>query len=88
MTTYLTLSIHTLIVAVRSSTQRGPRRTITTSADTTPLGKVLLTFLLPDLDLLLLAAPTQLVRLERALCLEVGAAMLGDVAVRHVAVSD
>jgi hypothetical protein len=81
---YLALSICALIIAVRCGTKGGARRTIATVPDATPLGEVLLPLLLPDLNLLLFAAPTQLVRLECALCLEVGAAMLGNVALRHV----
>jgi hypothetical protein len=82
MSTHLTLRVCTLIVAVRSGTQRSAQSTFT-SANSSSLREVLLAFLLSDLDLLLFAAATQLVRLERALGLEVVPAMLRNIAFRH-----
>ena len=81
--TYLTLCVGALIVTVWRCTKRSAWRTIATSADSSPLCEVLFSLLLADLYLLLFAAPTELIRLEGALRFEVGAAMLGDVALCH-----
>lgn len=51
--------------------------------DASPLGQVFVSLLLPDLDLLLLAAAAELVGLERALGLELRATVLGDVSLSH-----
>lgn len=80
--TYLGLSRRVLIVAVGGST-KGSARALVTSTDTTSLGEVLLTLLLSNLDLGLLAPATKLFGLEGALGLELGAPMLGNVAVGH-----
>ena len=55
-----------------------------TSRDSSSLRKVLFSLGLADLDLLLLAATAQLVRLELPLGLELSAAMLGDEALGHL----
>jgi hypothetical protein len=80
--TYLRLAGGVFIVAIGSSTQRRAGAVLA-CANTTALGQVLLTFRLADLDLCLLTATAQLLGLEGALRLELGAPMLGDVAVGH-----
>ena len=80
--TYLGLARRVFIVAIGGSTQRGARAVVA-SANTTALGQVLLALRLADLDLLFLAATTQLLGLEGALRLELRAPMLGDVAFGH-----
>jgi hypothetical protein len=79
--TNLALDVAALIVAVGGSTQR--RAGLVSSGDATTLCEVLLSLCSADLDLLLLAAATELVGLEGALGLEGGAAMFGDVLVSH-----
>jgi hypothetical protein len=77
--THLAFSVGALIVAVRSGTKGSTKwRT-----NTTPLGEVLFALLFTDLHLLLFTTTTQLIRLEGALGLEVGPAMLWDVSLRH-----
>ena len=82
MQTYLALGGSGVIIAVGRSTQRrtGP---VSTCADASTLGQVLLALGLPDLDLLLLATAAQLLRLEGALRLELSSAMLGNVPISH-----
>lgn len=77
----LTLDVATLIVAVGGRTQR--RSGLVAPGDAAALGEVLFTLRPADLDLLFLAAAAELVRLEGALRLERGAAVLGDVFVGH-----
>ena len=77
----LALDVAALIVAVGGSAQR--RAWLVAAGDATTLCEVLLALRPADLDLLLLAAAAELVRLERALRLERGAAMFGDVLVSH-----
>jgi hypothetical protein len=79
---YLALDSCRLIVAVGGGTQRGTQSLIA-AGDASSLCKVLLALLLSDLDLLFFAAAAKLIGLQQVLCLEGGAAMLGDVAVRH-----
>ena len=86
--TYRTLGVGSLIVTVRRSTERSTRSALATVANASPLGEVLLALLLADLDLLLLAAAAELIGLESVLCLESGAAVLGDITVRHGEVCD
>lgn len=71
-----------IIVAVWSSSE-GSAGSVLARSDTTALGQVLLSLGLANLDLLLLSAATELLRLEGALRLEIGAAMLGDVPISH-----
>jgi hypothetical protein len=80
--TYLRLRGSGIIVAVGGSAQRSTR-SLVTGADTTTLGQVLLSLGFSDLDLLLFAATSELVRLEGVLRLELSSAMLGDVPVSH-----
>lgn len=80
--TYLGLRRGILIVTVGSGT-KGGTGTVCTRTNTTSLGQVLLALCLADLDGGLLTAATELLRLECVLRLELGAAMLGDVAVSH-----
>lgn len=80
--TYLGLCGGGLIVTVGGGT-KGSTRSVLTGADASSLGQVLLTLGLADLDLLLLAAAAELLRLEGVLRLELSAAMLGDVALSH-----
>jgi hypothetical protein len=56
---------------------------LVSARNTTTLCEVLLALCPANLDLLLLAAAAELVRLESALRLERRAAVLGDVAVGH-----
>lgn len=79
--TDLALDVAAFIVAVGGSAQRGAR--LVAAGDTTTLREVLFTLGPTDLDLLLLAATAQLIRLEGALGLEGRAAVLGDVLVGH-----
>lgn len=79
----LTLGVGPLIVTVGGSAQRGSQCPITASIEASSLGEVLFTLLLPDLNLLLLTASTQLVRLESAFGLVVVPAVLGNVSLRH-----
>lgn len=78
---YLALNSCRLIITVGSGAQRGTKSLA--AGNSSSLCEVLLTLLLSDLDLLFLAAAAKLVGLEQVLCLESGAAMLGNVAVRH-----
>jgi hypothetical protein len=71
-----------VIIAIGGGTKRSTR-TVLTGSDTSSLGQVLLTLGLSDLDLLLLTATTELLRLEGVLRLELSAAMLGDVSLSH-----
>jgi len=82
--TYCALGVGSLIVAVWCSAERRTRAGLATATNASPLGEVLLTLLLANLDLLFLAAAAQLVRLESVLRLEGGAAVLGDITVRHI----
>jgi hypothetical protein len=77
----LALDVGALIVAVGGGAERGAG--LVAAGDTPSLCEVLLTLRLADLDLLLLAAAAELVGLERALCLESRATVLGDVFVGH-----
>lgn len=79
--THLALDVAALIVAVGRCTQRGAR--LVSAGDATTLCEILLALCPADLDLLLLATPAELVRLEGALCLEGGAAVFGNVLVSH-----
>jgi hypothetical protein len=79
---YLALDSCRLIVAVGGGAQRGTQGLVA-AGDASSLCKVLLALLLSDLDLLFLAAAAKLIGLQQVLCLEGGAAMLGNVAVRH-----
>ena len=79
---YLRLGGRVLIITVGSST-KGSSRSRVASTDTAPLGQVLLALCLANLDLLFLTTATKLIGLEGALGLELGATMLGDIAVSH-----
>lgn len=81
--TYLRFSRSSIIVAVGSGAQRGTRP-VCARGKASPLCQVLLTLRLANLDLLLLATAAEFFGLEGALRLEVGAAMLGNVAISHV----
>ena len=81
--TDLPLDVAALIVAVGCRSQRGTGA-VGAAANTAALCEVLFTLRPADLDLLLLAAAAELVRLEGALGLEGCAAVLGDVLVSHV----
>lgn len=83
MITYLRLGRSCVIVAVGRGTERRTRAVLT-CADTTSLCQVLLALCFPDLDLLFLAATTELFGLERVLRLELRAPVLGDVSLSHV----
>jgi len=78
---YLALDSCRLIITVGSGAQRGTKSLAT--GNSSSLCEVLLTLLLSDLDLLFLTTATELIGLQQVLCLEGGAAVLGDVAVRH-----
>jgi hypothetical protein len=80
--TYLRLGRSGVIIAIGGGTKRSTR-TVLTGSDTSSLGQVLLTLGLSDLDLLLLTATAELLRLEGVLRLELSAAMLGDVSLSH-----
>lgn len=80
--TYLALSGSSVIVTVGGGAQRGTG-TVLACADTAALCEVLLSLGLSDLDLLLLAATSQLLGLEGALRLELSSAMLGNVPISH-----
>lgn len=71
-----------LIIAIRGGTERSTRAVLT-GTNTSTLGQVLLTLGLSDLDLLLLATTTELLRLEGILGLELSSAMLGNVSLSH-----
>lgn len=79
---YLRLCGSRLIVTIGGGTKRGTG-TVFTSSNTTALGEVVLALGLSDLNLLLLATTTKLLGLEGTLCLELGSAMFGDVAISH-----
>jgi hypothetical protein len=79
--TDLAFNVTALIVAVRGGTERGAR--LVAAGDTTSLCEVLLALCPADLDLLLLAAAAELIRLKGALRFEGRAAMLGNVLVGH-----
>lgn len=81
--TDLPLDVAALIVAVRCSAQRRTRP-VSAAADAAAFCEVLFTLRPADLDLLLLAAAAELVRLEGTLGLESRAAVLGNVLVSHV----
>ena len=81
--TYCALGVGALIVTVWRSAERRTRATLATVTNASPLGEVLLALLLADLDLLLLTTAAQLIGLESVLRLEGGAAVLGDITVRH-----
>lgn len=51
--------------------------------DATSLGQILLTLLLPNLDLLFFTTAAELVRAELVPGLELGPAVLGDITFRH-----
>ena len=78
---YLALDSCRLIITVGSGAQRGTKGLA--AGDSSSLCKVLLALLLSDLNLLFLTAAAKLIGLEQVLCLEGGAAMLGNIAVRH-----
>ena len=59
--TYCALGVGALIVAVWRSAERRTRATLATVTNASPLGEVLLTLLLADLDLLLLTTAAELV---------------------------
>jgi len=71
-----------LIITIRGGTERSTRAVLTGS-NTSTLGQVLLTLGLSNLDLLLLATTTELLRLEGILGLELSSAMLGNVSLSH-----
>lgn len=79
---YLRLCGSRLIVTVGGGAKRSTG-SVFASSDTTALSEIVLALGLSDLNLLLLATTTELLRLEGALCLELGSAMLGDVAISH-----
>jgi hypothetical protein len=79
--THLAFDVTTLVIAVWGCTERSTR--LIPSGNATALREVLLTFGAANLDLLLFAAATELVRLEGGLRLESVAAMLWDVPIRH-----
>lgn len=79
--THLALDVAALIVAVGRRPKRGAR--LVAPGNAAALCEVLLALCPADLDLLLLAAAAELVRLEGALGLERRAAVLGDVLVGH-----
>ena len=80
--TYLTFDGSGLIITVGSGPQ-GCTKLALSACDAPSFGKVLLTLLLSDLDLLLLTTTTELIRLESVLGLECRPAVLGNVPVRH-----
>jgi hypothetical protein len=82
---YLTFSGHGIIVTVClcSKGSAGTRGAIS-APNTSSLSKVFLSLGFSDLDLLLLAAASQLFRLEGVLGLELSTTMLWDVAFGHV----
>ena len=80
--TNLPLDVAALIVAVGRRSQRGTGA-VGAAANTTALCEVLFTLRPANLDLLLLTAAAELVRLEGALGLESCAAVLGNVLVSH-----
>jgi len=77
----LALDVAALIVAVGRGSERGAR--LVSARDATALCEVFLSLCPADLDLLLLAAAAEFVRLKGALGLEGGAAVLGDILVSH-----
>lgn len=79
--TYLVLDVATLIVAIGCGSKRSAG--LVSACNATTLCEVLLALCPTDLDLLLLAAAAELVRLESALRLEGRAAVLGNVPVGH-----
>jgi hypothetical protein len=85
--TNLALDASALIITVRGCPKHLARATHTDIAisgcDASSLGKVLFSLGLPDLDLLLLATTTELVRLEGIFGLELSAAVLGNVSLGH-----
>ncbi|KUI56758.1 hypothetical protein VP1G_10880 [Cytospora mali] len=80
--TYLGLGWGSIIITVGGGAQ-GSTRSVFACADASSLRQVLLALCLSNLDLLLLAATTKLIRLEGVLGLELGPAMLGDVSLSH-----
>lgn len=80
--TDLRFEVHPFIVAIRGGTERGSRASIAAS-NATPLGKVLLSLLFPDLNLLLFTSAAQFIGLEGVLGLEGGAPVFRDVSVGH-----
>jgi hypothetical protein len=81
--TYCALGVGSLIITVRCSAERSTRAGLATATNASPLCEVLLTLLLADLDLLLLAAAAKLLGLECTLRLDVCATVLGNVAFTH-----
>ena len=80
--TDLPLDVAALIVAVGCRSQRGTGA-VGAAANTAALCEVLFTLRPADLDLLLLAAAAELIWLKGVLGLEGGAAVLGNITVRH-----
>jgi hypothetical protein len=80
---YLALGGNGVIVAVWLCAERSPWTSLAGACDTTSLRKILLTLGFSDLHLLLLATASQLFGLEGVFRLELGAPMLGDIALRH-----
>jgi hypothetical protein len=77
---YFTLNGSSLIIAI--SVAANADFSIA-SLNTSSLGEVLLSLLSSNLYLLFLASTTQLIGFETVLCLELGAAMFGDVSFSH-----
>ncbi|KMU88789.1 hypothetical protein CIHG_06457 [Coccidioides immitis H538.4] len=79
---YLSFDRSTLFVAVQAHTGLNADLSIA-GLDASTLGEIFLSSLLSNLDLLLSTTATKVFRLERALRLELGATVLGNVSVRH-----
>jgi len=80
--THLVLDVASLIITVRSRSEGSAG--LVSTRNTTSLCEVLLAFCPADLDLLLLAAAAEFIRLESALRFECRATVLWNVAVGHV----
>ena len=82
--THLALDSTGLIITLGGASQATANTNSSiASHNTTSLSQTLLTLLLADLDLLLLAAATELIGTELVLGLELRPAMLGNIAFRH-----
>ena len=81
-TAYLTLDSAGLIVTLGSYAAAHTNAAIA-GLDTSPLGQILISLLLSDFNLLFLTTTTEFVRPELIPGLELGATMLGDVALGH-----
>jgi hypothetical protein len=80
---YLTLDSTGFIVALSSGVHATNTDATIPCLNTTSLGQVVLTLLLPNLDLLFLTATAELIGLELASGLELRPAVFGDIAFRH-----